>query len=136
MTQEAERALLEAGKALEALPEERWHADGNDVISLDRITTFICHSFGNEVRQPQDIARFIAWTREGVPALATHLRAALDREAKLREALGAAKGYMMNAVIDIETSTKKAATLNTLRGGIKMIDEARALVSQQEADRG
>lgn len=39
-------------------------------------------------------------------------------------ALKACKGYMLNAVIDLETSTPKATTKNTLNGGIRMIDEA------------
>lgn len=42
----------------------------------------------------------------------------------LAEALRAAKGYMMNAAIDLETGTPKKTTLATLNGGIRMIDEA------------
>lgn len=42
----------------------------------------------------------------------------------LLKALSACKGYMLNAVIDLETSTPKATTKNTLNGGIRMIDEA------------
>lgn len=49
--------------------------------------------------------------------------AALEAERdKLREALKAAKGYALNAVIDLQTGTKKATALDTLNGGIKRID--------------
>lgn len=41
-----------------------------------------------------------------------------------REALGKCKGYMLNAVIDLDTGTPKATTKNTLNGGIRMIDAA------------
>lgn len=45
---------------------------------------------------------------------------------EMRKALAAAKGYMLNAVIDLETGTKKQTTLETLRGGIALIDAALA----------
>jgi len=40
----------------------------------------------------------------------------------LMEALRAAKGYMLNALIDLKTGTKKQTTINTLEGGIARID--------------
>jgi hypothetical protein len=55
----------------------------------------------------EDVARLIA----AAPMLLAELRAA--------------KGYMMNARIDLETGTK-AAGIVTITGGIKRIDEALA----------
>lgn len=43
---------------------------------------------------------------------------------ELEGLLNAAKGYMLNAKIDLETGTKKATTICTLDGGLKMIDAA------------
>lgn len=42
----------------------------------------------------------------------------------LYEALAKAKGYMLNARIDIETGTKRSTAIATLDGGLKMIDAA------------
>lgn len=43
------------------------------------------------------------------------------------EALKAAKGYMLNAKIDLQTGTKKETTLATIEGGIKNLEAAIAL---------
>jgi hypothetical protein len=43
---------------------------------------------------------------------------------RLREALQKAEGYLLNAQIDLETGTKKATTIATLAGGLKMIRAA------------
>jgi hypothetical protein len=48
---------------------------------------------------------------------------ASQRDAALK-ALKAAKGYMLNAKIDLETGTKKATTLTTLEGGLRMVEAA------------
>jgi len=53
--------------------------------------------------------------------------------ARLRAALGAAKGYMLNAKIDLQTGTPKRTTLATLEGGSKMVDEALAAPALQPA---
>lgn len=50
------------------------------------------------------------------------------REVALLKALSACKGYMLNAVIDLETGTPKATTKNTLNGGIRMIEDVIARV--------
>lgn len=49
-----------------------------------------------------------------------------ERALALAAALRAAKGYMLNGVIDLETGTPKATTKNTLNGGIKMINDTLA----------
>ena len=51
------------------------------------------------------------------------LRAA---NAALAAALRAAKGYLMNARIDLETGATKRTAINTINGGVKVIDEALA----------
>lgn len=48
----------------------------------------------------------------------------LTEVAYLREALRAAKGYLMNAQIDLETGARKVTTLMTIAGGLKMIEAA------------
>lgn len=42
----------------------------------------------------------------------------------LLETLCKAAGYMLNAKIDLSTGTKKQTTINTLLGGLKMINDA------------
>lgn len=54
----------------------------------------------------------------------TELESAERERDQMREALRAAKGYLMNAKIDIETNTKKATTMATLDGGIKVVSAA------------
>lgn len=46
------------------------------------------------------------------------------RVEEMKKSLQAAVGYMTNAVIDLQTGTKKQTTINTLNGGIKMAAEA------------
>lgn len=41
-------------------------------------------------------------------------------------AMQCAKGYMLNAIIDLQTGTKKSTTEATLNGGIRLIDAALA----------
>ena len=48
----------------------------------------------------------------------------LQEIARLRAAISAAQGYMINAVIDMQTGTKKMTTIATLEGGIKRTREA------------
>ena len=43
---------------------------------------------------------------------------------ELVAALKAAKGYMLNAKIDLETGAPKRTALNTLNGGLDMVDAA------------
>lgn len=45
-------------------------------------------------------------------------------ESKLIAALHAARGYMLNAQIDLTTGAPKKTALATIDGGIKMIDAA------------
>lgn len=47
----------------------------------------------------------------------------------LREALAAAKGYLLNAHIDLETGAPKRTAINTLSGGIRLVREALAATS-------
>jgi alpha-D-ribose 1-methylphosphonate 5-triphosphate diphosphatase PhnM len=49
------------------------------------------------------------------------LQARCDR---YKAALEASKGYLMNALIDLQTDTKPTTTITTTRGGIAMIDKA------------
>lgn len=44
--------------------------------------------------------------------------------ARLRKALPACKGYLLNALIDLETGAPKTTAAATLRGGIRMVDDA------------
>lgn len=46
-----------------------------------------------------------------------------ERDA-LREALSASKGYMMNALLDLQTGTPKETTSGLLRRGIDKVDAA------------
>jgi hypothetical protein len=43
---------------------------------------------------------------------------------ELIDALKAAKGYMLNAKIDLETNAPKRTAINTLNGGLDMVDAA------------
>jgi hypothetical protein len=143
---EAERALLEAGKALEGVTPGEWLSDewtvwGESITDESGTTHPV---YGIPVANiPGDYERrwgrrhkpgereanmaFIAYAHRGVPALATHLRAALDREAKLLEAL--------KAVLNIP-AVRQAVGINHTPGCNCPVCKARALVSQQEADRG
>ena len=47
----------------------------------------------------------------------------MTREEQLEKALKAAKGYLLNARIDLETGCPKKTAIQTIDGGIKMIDE-------------
>lgn len=49
---------------------------------------------------------------------------AVNAHDALVRALSAACGYMRNAQIDLSTGTKKATALNTISGGLKIIEEA------------
>lgn len=49
---------------------------------------------------------------------------ALRDRAALREALGKASGYLMNAKIDLETGAPKRTAINTIEGALKMVREA------------
>lgn len=44
----------------------------------------------------------------------------------LKTALSAAKGYLMNASIDLQTGASKATAIKTIEGGIRLIDKALA----------
>ena len=52
--------------------------------------------------------------------LLTDTKAEIER---LRSALGSARGYMLNAKIDLETHTPKRTAIQTLDSGLRMIDE-------------
>ena len=45
---------------------------------------------------------------------------------ELLAALKAAKGYLLNAKIDLETGAPKRTAINTIDGGLKMVDAALA----------
>lgn len=70
-------------------------------------------------------ARYLAadaqFARVARPAV---ILALLEERKRLRAALNASKGYMLNAKIDIQTGTKKATTINTLEGGLRMVEAA------------
>lgn len=52
--------------------------------------------------------------------------AAEARERKLVDALRAAKGYLLNIVIDMDTGTRRSTTAATASGGVNMVDLALA----------
>lgn len=59
--------------------------------------------------------------------------AALEREnAALREALGAACGYLLNAKIDLETGARKSTAIATIEGGLRRVRGA--LQERTDAD--
>jgi len=70
------------------------------------------------------------WEREikVVPADFAHSLERANRE--LREALESARGYLMNAKIDLETGAKKATAIGTIDGGIRTVEAALARVKQ------
>ena len=43
---------------------------------------------------------------------------------ELRKALRSCKGYLLNAKIDLQTNCSKQTTINTIDGGLKMVDSA------------
>ena len=78
---------------------------------------------------PEAVKRLIAEKNSQISHaadLAGELEASLSREAKLREALEKASGYMTNAAIDLQTGAPKRTALNTIEGGLKMVRDALA----------
>lgn len=65
--------------------------------------------------------------RDELTARVAELEGARD---KLREALRAATGYLLNAKIDLETGARKQTAINTIEGGLKMT--RRALEEQND----
>jgi hypothetical protein len=55
-----------------------------------------------------------------------------DAEAALG-ALSAAKGYLLNAQIDLETGCAKATAIATIKGGIKRVEQGLSRASQERA---
>ena len=47
-----------------------------------------------------------------------------EQTVDLLAALNAARGYLLNAKIDLETGAPKKTALNTIEGGLRMIDAA------------
>lgn len=43
---------------------------------------------------------------------------------RLRKALASAKGYLLNAKIDLQTGAPKRTAIMTIDGGLKMVDAA------------
>lgn len=72
-------------------------------------------------------------TGSEIEKLAAALDAAEARVKALEEALIWARGHMLNAKIDLETGTKKQTTINTLTGGLRMLDAA--LAGKEEGGR-
>jgi len=52
---------------------------------------------------------------------------------ELITALLCAKGYMLNAIIDMQTGTKKSTTEATLNGGVRLIDTAIAKAQRPQS---
>lgn len=69
---------------------------------------------------------------EDAITLARAVTALRAENEKLREALGAAKGYLINAHIDLETGTRKATAIATIEGGVRVIDAALAPTPDKE----
>ena len=68
---------------------------------------------------------------DGRPSECVRLR---ELNAELLAALGKALGHMLNAKIDLETGTRKRTTIDTLAGGIKIVDSAiKAAEASQQA---
>lgn len=79
----------------------------------------------------------------GWKGLGLALTEALDERDRLsanldvaREALEAAKGYLLNAKIDIQTGAKKQTAIDTLSGGLRAIDAALSRLSSKEGAGG
>ena len=47
-----------------------------------------------------------------------------SENAALREALGAASGYLLNAKIDLETGARKSTAISTSEGGLRRVRAA------------
>lgn len=60
----------------------------------------------------------------GANPVRERITALTEERDRLREALSASKGYLMNALIDLETGTGKQTTIATLKGGIRLVDTA------------
>ena len=60
---------------------------------------------------------------EGQPAAAT-VREGCQHCAELLTILEAARGYMTNAAIDLETGAPKRTALDTINGGLAMVRKA------------
>jgi len=65
----------------------------------------------------------------GSTALLAQLQSERAKVKALREALVAAKGYLLNTHIDLETGAPKRTAINTLSGGIRLVREALAATS-------
>lgn len=64
---------------------------------------------------------------------AEHVYRAMEREGVIAQldALPKAKGYLLNAKIDLETGAPKRTAINTITGGIRMVDAAIAKATGQ-----
>lgn len=94
----------------------------NGVVAIARSGVLHSDSDLNEHRRnktdpTQHNMEFIAHAHQDI----SYLLAEIER---LENTLSAAKGYLTNALIDLQTNTKKKTTVDTLQGGIKMVDEA------------
>jgi hypothetical protein len=55
---------------------------------------------------------------------ADRIEALAAENAALREALGAASGYLLNAKIDLETGARKSTAITTIEGGLRRVRAA------------
>lgn len=77
-------------------------------------TTYFGEGYDEHPKRKAADAALIALS----PALAARVIELEAENARLREALSAAIGYMTNAAIDLETGAKKRTALDTINGGI------------------
>lgn len=62
-------------------------------------------------------------------------REAADEIERLRKALSSAAGYLLNAKIDLETGAPKRTAINTIEGGLCLV-EAALKASTSTSDNG
>lgn len=79
------------------------------------------------VRTPMqsDGSKYDAEARDATAAL-------LAASWSMREALSAAAGYFINVSIDLQTGTKKQLTVETVRLGLKIVQEALAMLPPRD----
>ncbi len=97
---------------------------GINIFAADRKSIDACSAALDKAAQWDRLCRNLRHWQEECGKLHSQLDASLSRERALREALSACKGYMLNGVIDLQTGTKKQTTIDTLNGGIRIIDAA------------
>lgn len=127
--------LAEAGRVLEGVTEGPWRVDGepwNQIVwsGAGNRVCFMSHSNGLDDARDVATARFIAWCREGVPALIATVTAQAARIEALMGGAGAASQMALDYIARAEAAETALAPAEA--GGV---DVPAALSEAQEAAR-